>query len=125
VVFKGLYCLVKQQTEKFINNIGLRIHMKCKSYETFFVNFSNKSKLNIITALRNEPLNVKTITKKINEEQSAVSHNLKKLSACHVLDVKKAGKERIYSLNKDTVIPILRLVEKHVIKNCSGSCCKK
>ena len=99
--------------------------MKCKSYETFFVNFANKSKLDIIMALRFEPLNVGAIAKKVNEEQSAVSHNLKKLTDCHVLDVKKAGKERIYSLNKDTVIPILKLVEKHVIKNCPGDCCKK
>ena len=99
--------------------------MKCKSYETFFVNFANKSKLDIITALRCGPLNVSTITKKIDEEQSAVSHNLKKLTDCNILEVKKDGKERIYSLNKDTAIPILKLVEKHVIKNCSGSCSKK
>ncbi|MCH8329171.1 MAG: winged helix-turn-helix transcriptional regulator [Nanoarchaeota archaeon] len=99
--------------------------MKCKSYETFFVNFANKSKLDIIMALRFGPLNVSTIAKRIGEEQSAVSHNLKKLTDCHVLDVKKAGKERIYSLNKDTVIPILKLVEKHVTKQCPGNCCKK
>jgi|TARA_B100001964_G_C14219448_1_gene594504 DNA-binding transcriptional ArsR family regulator len=99
--------------------------MKCKSYETFFINFSNKSKLGIITALRSGPLNVSTIAKRTKEEQSAVSHNLKKLSACHILDVEKVGKERIYSLNKDTVMPILKLVEKHVIKRCPGDCCKK
>lgn len=99
--------------------------MKCKSYETFFVNFANKSKLDIITALRCGPLNVSTIAGRINEEQSAVSHNLKKLTDCNILDVKKMGKERVYSLNKDTVIPILKLVENHVIKKCSGSCCKK
>jgi len=99
--------------------------MKCESYETFFVNLANKAKLDIIMALRDEPLNVKTIAKKINEEQSAVSHNLKKLTDCHVLDVKQVGKERIYSLNKDTITPILNLVGKHVIKNCPGSCCKK
>lgn len=99
--------------------------MKCESYETFFVNFANKTKLGIITALRSMPLNVNAIAKKVNEEQSTVSHNLKKLTDCHVLDVKKVGKERIYSLNKDTVIPILKLVEKHVTKQCPGNCCKK
>ena len=99
--------------------------MKCESYETFFVNFANKTKLGIITALRSMPLNVNAIAKKVNEEQSTVSHNLKKLTDCHVLDVKKVGKERIYSLNKDTVITILKLVEKHVTKQCPGNCCKK
>tara|TARA_Y100000310_G_scaffold130175_1_gene129373 strand:- start:14396 stop:14629 length:234 start_codon:yes stop_codon:yes gene_type:complete len=76
-------------------------------------------------ALRYRPLNVSTIARKTKEEQSAVSHNLRKLTDCHVLDVKKVGKERIYSLNKDTVIPILKLVERHVTKQCPGDCCKK
>lgn len=99
--------------------------MRCKSYETFFINFANKTKLNIIMSLRNGPLNVKTITKRVNEEQSAVSHNLRKLNDCHILDVRKIGKERVYSLSKDTITPILKLVEAHVTKNCPGSCCKK
>ena len=89
------------------------------------MNFANETKFDIIMALINGPLNVKAITKKVNQEQSAISHNLKNLSACHILDVKKVGKERIYSLNKDTVIPILKIVEKHVRKNCPGSCNKK
>ncbi len=98
--------------------------MKCKSYNLFFMNFANKTKLEIITLLRSGPLNVKTIARKIKEEQSAVSHNLKKLTDCHILDVKNLGKERVYSLNRDTVIPILKLVEKHVRKNCPKSCIK-
>ena len=99
--------------------------MKCKSYKTFFVNFANNTKLDIIMSLRNGSLNVNAIAKKVNEEQSTVSHNLRKLTDCHILNAKKEGKERVYSLNKNTVIPILKLFEKHVIKNCPGSCCKK
>ena len=71
----------------------MSIHMKCKSYETFFVNFANKSKLDIIMALRCGPLNVSTIAKNIGEEQSAVSHNLKKLTDCNILEVKKMGRK--------------------------------
>ncbi len=98
--------------------------MKCKSYNDFFVNFANKSKFDIVMLLRYGPLNVKSIVEKVKEEQSAVSHNLKKLTDCHILEVKKVGKERIYSLNKDTVIPMLKIVEKHVEKYCPKICDK-
>jgi len=58
----------------------------------------------------------------INEEQSKVSHNLKKLTDCNFLDVKQEGKKRIYSLNKETIIPLLNLVKKHVQKYCCEEC---
>ena len=82
------------------------------------MNFANKAKLNIILSLEKGPLSVSQITKKIGQEQSAVSHNLKKLAYCHILNVKQQGKERIYSLNKETVIPIIKIVKEHVKKNC-------
>ena len=98
--------------------------MTCTYYETFFLNFSNKTKLDIILALKERPLSVNEIVEKLKEEQSKVSHNLKKLAACRILNVKQKGKQRIYSLNKDTVIPILDLVTKHVRCHCKGECCK-
>ena len=88
------------------------------------MNFASGSKFDIIMALREGPLNVSEITKRVGGEQSAVSHNLIKLSGCHVLDVKKVGKQRVYSLNLETVVPILRTVEQHVKKYCIRKCCK-
>ena len=82
------------------------------------MNFANKTKLEIILSLRDKPLSVTEIAEKINEEQSKISHNLKKLATCHILEVKKEGKKRVYSLNKETVAPMLNIVEKHVKKNC-------
>ena len=98
--------------------------MKCKSYNSFFMNFANKTKFDIIMTLRGGSSNVKSITKMLNEEQSVISHNLRKLNDCHIVEVKKVGKERIYSLNKDTVIPMLKIVEKHVEKYCPKICFK-
>ena len=98
--------------------------MKCKSYELFFETFSNKTRFNIIQTLLQKPKSVTEIAQTINEEQSKVSHALKKLAHCNFLTVKKHGKQRIYSLNKDTIIPILQLVEKHVSCHCSGECRK-
>ncbi len=99
--------------------------MNCPSYELFFETFSNKTRMKIIEALALGPKSVTQICKSTNEEQSKVSHNLKKLSECNFLDVEKQGKKRIYSLNKDTITPILNLVEKHVKKHCKEDCHKK
>jgi DNA-binding transcriptional ArsR family regulator len=94
--------------------------MICKSYDAFFTNFANRANLEIISALREKPLNVKAIVEKTCREQSAISHNLKKLCSCNILSVRACGRERVYSLNKQTVVPLLDLVDKHVMKNCKG-----
>lgn len=99
--------------------------MRCSSFDSFFLNFANRTKLDIIFALKHTPLSVTEITKKTNLEQSKVSHNLKKLTQCNILTVKQKGKQRIYSLNKDTVLPMLNLVEKHVRHHCQNKTCHK
>ena len=99
--------------------------MKCPSYNLFFKTIATKTRMAILCILREKPMSVSEICLALGEEQSKTSHNLKKLVECHVLDVAQKGKQRIYSLNKDTVIPILDLVEKHVQKYCGGNCVKK
>ena len=96
--------------------------MKCPSYNVFFETISHKLRLRILELLQKAPLSVSEICDKLNEEQSKISHNLKKLADCNFLDVKKEGKKRIYSLNKDTMLPLLQLVEKHVTKYCCNKC---
>src|SRR3989338_6765530 len=94
--------------------------MKCDAVEVFFNNFAQKTKLKIILTLKDKPLSVSEISKQINEEQSKVSHNLKKLAQCNIVKAEQKGKLRIYSLNKETVLPLLQLVEKHVQGHCQG-----
>jgi DNA-binding transcriptional ArsR family regulator len=96
--------------------------MKCKSYNVFFETISNKTRLNIIELLQKRAMSVNDICRALKEEQSKVSHNLKKLTDCHFLDVEQKGKQRIYSLNKDTIVPLMNLVTKHVHKYCDKSC---
>lgn len=93
--------------------------MNCRPYNYFFMNFANKANMEIISVLINEPMNVSAIIEKTNQEQSAVSHRLKNLTHCNILNVEQKGRERIYSLNKKTIIPILKLVEEHTMKNCT------
>lgn len=96
--------------------------MKCKSFDIFFETISNKTRMKIVEALMDKALNVGEICSKIKEEQSKVSHNLKILKDCHFVDARTRGKERVYSLNKDTIVPLMGLVERHVSKYCKCGC---
>ncbi len=94
----------------------------CKSYDNFFKNFAHPTRFQIILALKNNPLSVTQLAKKTGLEQSQVSHTLKNMVQCNILEVKKKGRQRIYSLNKKTVLPLLQIVEKHVKKYCLREC---
>ncbi len=98
--------------------------MKCPSYNLFFETISTKVRMNILWLLRTKAMSVTEICTTLNEEQSKVSHNLRKLVECNVVQVERKGKQRIYHLNKSTIVPILDLVEKHVEKHC-GKACKR
>jgi ArsR family transcriptional regulator, lead/cadmium/zinc/bismuth-responsive transcriptional repressor len=99
--------------------------MKCMSYEKFFEVFANKTRLKIIESLLESEKNVTEIYEDINEEQSNVSHNLKILYECNFITRKREGKNMIYSINKETIKPMLDLVNKHVKKFCKNKCVKK
>lgn len=99
--------------------------MNRKAYELFFKNFANKTKLDIILCLKENRLSVGEISEKTGIEQSNVSHQLKDLLACKIVNMTQKGKQRIYSLNRQTAVPMLELVEKHAKKNCPSGCNKK
>ena len=82
------------------------------------MNFANKTRFEIIKYLEKKERSVNEISNALNQEQSKISHNLIKLASCHIIEVKKEGKKRIYSLNKKTVIPLLKIVKKHVNYEC-------
>lgn len=94
------------------------------SYYRFFSNFSNRTKSDILNLLRDGPLSVNDIAAKMGGEQSKISHSLRDLRGCNILKVRNEGKQRIYSLNEETVIPIMEIVERHVRKNCLRGCFK-
>ena len=96
--------------------------MICDSYFRFFETVSHKIRWKILCLLEKKPMSVTEICKALNEEQSKISHNLKNLADCNFLDVKRQGKKRIYSLNKQTIVPLMKLVEKHVHTYCKYEC---
>lgn len=72
--------------------------------------------------LEKENLDVSNIAEKLNIEQSLISHNLKKLMMCNLINFKKSGKNRIYFLNKNMASPILKIYRTHILKNNCNTC---
>lgn len=97
--------------------------MKYPSFDHFFTTLANPQRVHILQLLAHEgPRNVSEITMLLNAEQSAISHNLKPLLLCHFVTVTQDGKERIYEINKDTVEPLLQLIDRHIGKYCVEGC---
>jgi len=90
------------------------------TYHYFFNKLANSLKMDIILALRDNKKNVGAISKKLGVEQSKVSHALASLRCCNIVQVKQKGKERVYSLNKETIVPILKIIDNHEKKFCKN-----
>ncbi len=92
------------------------------TYLGFFGTLNNETRLNIVLCLKDSPKNVGQISNELNMEQSRISHNLQCLERNVFVTVKQEGKQRIYSLNKDTIEPIFTAVKKHIKKYKINSC---
>lgn len=65
-------------------------------------------------------MNVTQLSKKLEQEQSMISHNLRLLTNCHFVSVERKGKQRIYSVNKETMGSLFETVENHARKYCGN-----
>ena len=93
------------------------------AYDRFLTTLSNKVRLAIIHSLKDDPKNVTQLTNELKIHQTTVSHSLKRLLDCGFVFVERNGKERVYSVNKKTIKPLLTLMENHVKNYCAkGSC---
>lgn len=91
--------------------------------DDFFTVLSNRQRVRILQYLGQEgPKNVGEISEKLGIQQSAVSHCMQPLRACHFVEVEQRGKERIYAINGDTVQPLFSLIDEHVRKYCAREC---
>lgn len=89
-----------------------------KAYKIFFGTLVSESRLKIINLLRKKGKNVSEIIKELNLDQTAVSHDLKRLKDCGFVNVKIDGKYRNYSLNIETIKPLMGIIDKHMAGNC-------
>lgn len=88
-----------------------------KPYSLLFQAIANPSRFQILYRLYNKgPMNVTEISRELGMEQTRASHHLKCLSYCGLLFVKREGKMKVYSVNEETVAPIIKLAENHIEK---------
>ena len=100
--------------------------MKNSTYHVFFNTLANPLRIGIILSLKAREKSVTELTKELKIEQSKISHALALLRCCNVVKAKQKGKKRMYFLNKDTIIPMLKLIEKHAEAHCKTClACKK
>lgn len=90
----------------------------------FFSTLANPTRLAILEKLRGNPMNVTSLAEAIGQEQSMISHNLKTLERCNLVHSERKGKEKVYSINVETVEGLFRVVENHAVNHCPfhGSC---
>jgi ArsR family transcriptional regulator, zinc-responsive transcriptional repressor len=100
--------------------------MNNSAYHVFFTNLANPLKIEIITALKEKGMgsSVGELSEKLRVEQSKVSHALALLKKCKIVNVEQEGKKRIYSLNKETILPMLKMIDEHSKSYCNCKECK-
>lgn len=96
--------------------------MLSTAHQEFLKTLSNPKRMELMLLLLEKPMNVSALTKMSGMEQSSVSHHLKRLKLCNFVQVRARGRERIYSVNEETVGPLFRLMNTHVEKYCSKRC---
>jgi len=104
------------------NSNGLDKPCQNNTYHLFFTNLANPLKVKIITSLQKKEKSVTELSKALKVEQSKISHALASLRCCNIVSVRQKGRQRIYGLNKKTIVPMLKLIEKHAKTMCKGIC---
>ncbi|MBR9700441.1 winged helix-turn-helix transcriptional regulator [Candidatus Woesearchaeota archaeon] len=87
-------------------------------YQQFFGTLANQARIDIIETLREGPKNVKEIGLTTGLEQSHISHNLKRLEECGFITVEQKGREKICTLNQESIKPLLQLMDNHMENYC-------
>ena len=93
-------------------------HILKQPYKQFFGTLANQVRLDIVELLLKSAQNVSSLTQALPYEQSTISHSLKRLALCGFVTVTKKGKERIYTLNTQTIKPLFTLMQTHMDAYC-------
>ena len=88
------------------------------AYKLFFGTLFSEPRLRIINVLKKKRLNVSEIMEKLNLDQTTISHNLSRLKHHGFVNSQIEGKFRYYSLNEETIKPLMNIIEKHMSQFC-------
>ncbi len=102
----------KSGTNQAINKI------KFKAYKMFLQTLAADTRLKIIQVLEKKPLCVNEIVTLTGYEQTLISHHLKVLQHHGMVFVEKRGKFKYYTVNQQTIQPLLWLIDAHTKQYC-------
>ncbi len=83
--------------------------------DLFFDAFGNHNRFMVLNELMKGPECPSDLQKKLNIEQSNLSHDLKCLVNCRFVDIKRQGRKRVYSLTPETA-EIINEINTHIEK---------
>ena len=82
--------------------------------------FGDTTRVKILFALEEEELCVCAIAELLGMEQSAISHQLKKLKSARLVDSRREGKTVLYRLADDHVHSLVRVGFEHLTEHKGG-----
>lgn len=88
------------------------------AYKIFFGTLVSESRLKIINLLRKGKRNVSELIEFLKMDQTAVSHDLKRLKDCGFVISQREGKFVYYSLNESSIKPLMEIIERHMGEYC-------
>lgn len=103
---------------KNCNSKGFEKKEVYNAYKLFFGTLVSESRLKLINFLRKGEKNVSEIVDELKIDQTAASHDLRRLKKCGFVEVEVRGKFRYYKLNKKTIKPLMDLIDKHMSQHC-------
>jgi len=91
-----------------------------EAYYLFFSALANRTRLAIIDVLREGPKSISGVSDALEQDESTVAYNLKRLENYAIVCSEGSGKEKLYSLNMEIVEPLSELLAFHTNKYCPG-----
>lgn len=88
------------------------------AYKIFFGTLVSESRLKVINLLRGSKKNVSELMAELKMDQTAVSHDLARLRKCGFVKTERRGKFVYYTLNEDTIKPLMILIDEHMSQYC-------
>ncbi|MDG7013644.1 MAG: winged helix-turn-helix transcriptional regulator [Nitrososphaerota archaeon] len=94
--------------------------VEIKSHVVLFQALASPMRVRILHALREPAMSLTQTSDEAGVKQTNASHNLRRRVVCGLITVARLGKSRIYSLSKETVLPILEIMANHLRKSAGS-----
>ena len=108
------------ETQGLKKAISKRFDMDATAYSHLFQALANETRMEIISELRDDDMNVSELAEATGREQNSVSYHLKCLMNCGFVTKEANGNERHYSLNGDVLENVFSPIDQHIENHRQG-----